>query len=180
MAGLYLAGSVSGSCHTVMADWREQSNLWRHPPVLMWTSSWSLFAFCCAVEAPEWKKSYIYTWRWDCDLPQTDTCIVLVFHMRFVCLRFDIYLDSWYSHNVDLNAQFRYTFTTLCSLSSFTVLFQCPHSDWDFLERYMEHKMCKVVPKQSYPWHVHYSSAGCQWCNMAIIHTFLKFHYFTS
>lgn len=134
MAWLYLAGSVSGSRHTVMADWREQSNLWCHPPVLVWTSSCSLFAFCCAVEEPEWKKSYIYTWSWDCNLPQTDTCIVLVFHMRFVWLRFDIYL----------------------------------------------HKMCKVVPKQSYPWHVHYSPAGCQWCNMAIIHTFLKFHYFTS
>ena len=84
------------------------------------------------------------------------------FLMRFVCRRFDFYLD------VDLNAQFifsclfwgdllgswmetllssqncwrtlkwerpvgRYTFTTLCSLSSFTVLFQCPQSDWDFL-----------------------------------------------
>lgn len=167
MAWLYLAGSVSGSRHTVMADWREQSNLWHHLPVLMWTSSCSLFAFCCAVEAPEWKKSYIYTWSWDCNLPETDTCIVLVFHMRFVWLRFDVYLDSWYLHNVDLNAQFtffclfrhllgswmetllssqkcwrtlkwerpigRYTFTTLCSLSSFIVLFQCPHSDWDFL-----------------------------------------------
>lgn len=125
------------------------------------------FICCCAVEAPEWKKSYIYTWSWDCNLPQTDTCIVLVFHMRFVWLRFDVYLDSWYLHNVDLNAQFtffclfwhllgswmetllssqkcwrtlkwerpigRYTFTTLCSLSSFIVLFQCPHSDSDFL-----------------------------------------------
>lgn len=108
MAWLYLAGSVSGSRHTVMADWREQSNLWHHLPVLMWTSSCSLFAFCCAVEEPEWKKSYIYTWSWDCNLPQTDTCIVLVFHMRFVWLRFDIYLDSWYLHNVDLNAQFTF------------------------------------------------------------------------